>query len=142
MLVNSCFISSQTPTFNAPAVVDATLAAIRKGKEITLFVDLGFNDGVSLSRCNPSRRGLLIATHVRERLFRSRAAQMKSSLRKCSKTSSQSTGSCLRSSGTQGSEVYQGKSRHQAEMKFSKQPRICAGLSTRARSSEIATLRL
>ncbi|KIM79061.1 hypothetical protein PILCRDRAFT_823914 [Piloderma croceum F 1598] len=35
----------QTPTFNAPAVVDATLAAIRKGIEITLFLDLGFNDG-------------------------------------------------------------------------------------------------
>jgi hypothetical protein len=43
-------MSSQTPTFNAAAVVDATLAAIRKGKEITLFVDLGFNDGVSVSR--------------------------------------------------------------------------------------------
>jgi len=35
----------QTPTFNAAAVVEATLAAIRKGKEITLFLDLGFNDG-------------------------------------------------------------------------------------------------
>lgn len=41
------YISSQTPTFNAPAVVEATLAAVRKGKEITLFLDLGFNDGVS-----------------------------------------------------------------------------------------------
>jgi hypothetical protein len=118
VLVNSCFISSQTPTFNAPAVVDATLAAIRKGKEITLFLDLGFNDGVSLSRYHLSRCSLLIVTHSRERLFHSRAAQMKSSLRRCSKTSSQSTGSCLRSFGTQVSEVYQGKSRHHAEVKF------------------------
>jgi len=34
----------QTPTFNAHPIVDATLAAIRRGIEVTLYVDLGFND--------------------------------------------------------------------------------------------------
>jgi len=35
----------QTPTYNAAAVVDATLAAIRKGTEVVLYVCLGYNDG-------------------------------------------------------------------------------------------------
>ncbi|KAF8901340.1 hypothetical protein CPB84DRAFT_1708437 [Gymnopilus junonius] len=35
----------QTPTFNAAAVVEATLAAVRKGIEVTLYVNLGYNDG-------------------------------------------------------------------------------------------------
>jgi len=35
----------QTPTFNAAAVVEATLAAVRRGIEVTLYMDLGYNDG-------------------------------------------------------------------------------------------------
>ncbi|KAF7968391.1 hypothetical protein HWV62_30667 [Athelia sp. TMB] len=35
----------QTPTFNAVPMVEATLAAVRRGVEVTLFIDLGFNDG-------------------------------------------------------------------------------------------------
>jgi len=35
----------QTPTFNAAPVVEGTLAAVRRGIEVTIFVDLGFNDG-------------------------------------------------------------------------------------------------
>ena len=50
MVIDCWCMSSQTPTFNAAAVVEATLAAIRKGKEIILFLDLGFNDGVGASR--------------------------------------------------------------------------------------------
>lgn len=34
----------QTPTFNAAAVVEATLSAVRKGIEVILYVNLGFND--------------------------------------------------------------------------------------------------
>lgn len=30
-------------------MVEATLAAVRRGVEVTLFIDLGFNDGVRLS---------------------------------------------------------------------------------------------
>ncbi|EMD40285.1 hypothetical protein CERSUDRAFT_90999 [Gelatoporia subvermispora B] len=35
----------QTPTFCAAPVVDAVLAAVRRGIEVTLYVDVGFNDG-------------------------------------------------------------------------------------------------
>ncbi|KAF9564436.1 IQ calmodulin-binding motif protein [Agrocybe pediades] len=35
----------QTPTFNAAAVVEATLAAVRRGIEVILYVNLGYNDG-------------------------------------------------------------------------------------------------
>ncbi|KDR78755.1 hypothetical protein GALMADRAFT_244306 [Galerina marginata CBS 339.88] len=35
----------QTPTYNAAAVVDATMAAIRRGIEVTLYACLGYNDG-------------------------------------------------------------------------------------------------
>lgn len=35
----------QTPTFCAAPVVDAVLAAVRRGVEVTLYVDVGFNDG-------------------------------------------------------------------------------------------------
>lgn len=34
----------QTPTFNAPLVVDAALDAVKHGIEVTIFADLGFND--------------------------------------------------------------------------------------------------
>jgi len=34
----------QTPTFNFPLVVDATLDACRRGIEVILYLDLGFND--------------------------------------------------------------------------------------------------
>lgn len=34
----------QTPTFNAPPVVEACLAAVRRGIVCTLYLDLGFND--------------------------------------------------------------------------------------------------
>ncbi|ORY90144.1 hypothetical protein BCR35DRAFT_287370 [Leucosporidium creatinivorum] len=39
---SSVFI--QTPTFNAPLVVDAALASVKRGVEVTIFADLGFND--------------------------------------------------------------------------------------------------
>uniref|UniRef100_A0A8H8CGC6 PLD phosphodiesterase domain-containing protein n=1 Tax=Psilocybe cubensis TaxID=181762 RepID=A0A8H8CGC6_PSICU len=35
----------QTPTFNAAAVVEATLAAVRRGIEVILYINLGYNDG-------------------------------------------------------------------------------------------------
>lgn len=35
----------QTPTFSAAPVVDGVLAAVRRGIEVTLYVDVGFNDG-------------------------------------------------------------------------------------------------
>ncbi|GAA5874162.1 hypothetical protein JCM1840_000371 [Sporobolomyces johnsonii] len=34
----------QTPTFNAPLAVDAALEAVKRGVEVTIFADLGFND--------------------------------------------------------------------------------------------------
>ena len=34
----------QTPTFNAPPVVEACLEAVKRGIECTLYLDLGFND--------------------------------------------------------------------------------------------------
>ncbi|KAI0317533.1 hypothetical protein OF83DRAFT_1171920 [Amylostereum chailletii] len=34
----------QTPTFNASPMIPATLAACRRGIEVTLYLDLGFND--------------------------------------------------------------------------------------------------
>ncbi|CEQ39387.1 SPOSA6832_00904 [Sporobolomyces salmonicolor] len=34
----------QTPTFNAPLAVDAALEAVKRGIEVTIFADLGFND--------------------------------------------------------------------------------------------------
>jgi phosphatidylserine/phosphatidylglycerophosphate/cardiolipin synthase-like enzyme len=39
---NKIFI--QTPTFNATPVVAACLAAVRRGIEVTLYLDIGFND--------------------------------------------------------------------------------------------------
>lgn len=41
---------SQTPTFNAPPVVEAALDAVKRGIEVTIYADLGFNDEVSLVR--------------------------------------------------------------------------------------------
>ena len=38
----------QTPTFNAPPVVEACLAAVRRGIKVTLYLDLGFNDSGEL----------------------------------------------------------------------------------------------
>lgn len=35
----------QSPTFNAPPVVEAVLKAARRGVECTLYIDVGFNDG-------------------------------------------------------------------------------------------------
>ena len=35
----------QTPTFSAAPVVDGVLSAVRRGIEVTLYVDVGFNDG-------------------------------------------------------------------------------------------------
>ncbi|EIW81191.1 hypothetical protein CONPUDRAFT_137247 [Coniophora puteana RWD-64-598 SS2] len=35
----------QTPTFNAAPVVEGVLNAVRRGVEVTLYVDVGFNDG-------------------------------------------------------------------------------------------------
>lgn len=35
----------QTPTFSAAPIVDAVLSAVRRGIEVTLYVDVGFNDG-------------------------------------------------------------------------------------------------
>ncbi|PPQ94500.1 hypothetical protein CVT25_014154, partial [Psilocybe cyanescens] len=35
----------QTPTFNAAAVVEATLMAVRRGIEVILYINLGYNDG-------------------------------------------------------------------------------------------------
>jgi len=35
----------QTPTFNASPIVPAALAACRRGVEVVLYLDLGFNDG-------------------------------------------------------------------------------------------------
>lgn len=44
---------SQTPTFNAAPVIPAALDAVRRGVEVTLYLDIGFNDAVS---CTPSWR--------------------------------------------------------------------------------------
>jgi hypothetical protein len=35
---------SQTPTFNASPIVSAVLNACRRGVQVTLYLDLGFND--------------------------------------------------------------------------------------------------
>ncbi|KZT12269.1 phospholipase D/nuclease [Laetiporus sulphureus 93-53] len=35
----------QTPTFSAPPVVEGVLSAVRRGIEVILYVDVGFNDG-------------------------------------------------------------------------------------------------
>ena len=35
---------SQTPTFNAAPIVSSALAACRRGVQVTLYLDLGFND--------------------------------------------------------------------------------------------------
>ncbi|KAL8281037.1 hypothetical protein RQP46_006716 [Phenoliferia psychrophenolica] len=37
-------LRSQTPTFNASPVVEAALEAVRRGIEVTIIADLGFND--------------------------------------------------------------------------------------------------
>ncbi|KAI5477424.1 hypothetical protein MNV49_006416 [Pseudohyphozyma bogoriensis] len=34
----------QTPTFNGPPIVEAALEAVRRGVEVIIFADLGFND--------------------------------------------------------------------------------------------------
>jgi hypothetical protein len=34
----------QTPTFNASPIIASTLAACRRGVQVTLYLDLGFND--------------------------------------------------------------------------------------------------
>lgn len=39
----------QTPTFNAPLVVEGVLEAVRRGVEVTIFADLGFNDECAFS---------------------------------------------------------------------------------------------
>lgn len=36
--------SSQTPTFNAKPIVAACIDACRRGIQVTIWVDLGFND--------------------------------------------------------------------------------------------------
>lgn len=40
-------LDSQTPTFNAAPVIPAALDAVRRGVEVTLYLDIGFNDAVS-----------------------------------------------------------------------------------------------
>jgi UDP:flavonoid glycosyltransferase YjiC (YdhE family) len=35
---------SQTPTFNAKPIIRAALEACRRGIQVTIYVDLGFND--------------------------------------------------------------------------------------------------
>jgi hypothetical protein len=35
---------SQTPTFNASPIVSSTLDACKRGVQVTLYLDLGFND--------------------------------------------------------------------------------------------------
>lgn len=80
--------SRQAPTFNAPPVVEATLDAVRRGVEVVLYLDLGYNDAV---RCfffffpfvflfleTPVVR-VLIHWHAlrRERRYRSREARMR-----------------------------------------------------------------
>lgn len=37
-------IHSQTPTFNASPIVSSVLDACRRGVQVTLYLDLGFND--------------------------------------------------------------------------------------------------
>jgi hypothetical protein len=43
-LYNADLVHSQTPTFNAAPLIPATLEACRRGIEVTLYLDLGFND--------------------------------------------------------------------------------------------------
>jgi len=40
----SAYAYSQSPTFNASPIVVATLNACRRGVQVTLYLDLGFND--------------------------------------------------------------------------------------------------
>lgn len=47
LVLNKVVVYSQTPTFNATPVVAACLAAVRRGIEVTLYLDIGFNDAVS-----------------------------------------------------------------------------------------------
>jgi hypothetical protein len=42
--VLSLFIHRQTPTFNALPIVSSVLDACRRGIQVTLYLDLGFND--------------------------------------------------------------------------------------------------
>ena len=42
----------QTPTYNTQPVIDGTLAAVRRGVEVTIYLDLGFNDAVYVSAVN------------------------------------------------------------------------------------------
>ena len=39
--------SRQSPTLNAAPVIAATLGAVRRGLEVTLYLDLGYNDAVN-----------------------------------------------------------------------------------------------
>jgi len=39
--------SRQSPTLNAAPVVAAALGAVRRGLEVTLYLDLGYNDAVN-----------------------------------------------------------------------------------------------
>lgn len=39
--------SRQSPTLNAAPVIAATLGAVRRGVEVTLYLDLGYNDAVN-----------------------------------------------------------------------------------------------
>lgn len=55
---DSASLSSQSPTFNAAPAIEAALEAARRGIEITLYLDLGFNDsvGTDLSKiCSAAR---------------------------------------------------------------------------------------
>lgn len=44
MCTESAYIHSQTPTFNASPIVSGVLNACRRGVQVTLYLDLGFND--------------------------------------------------------------------------------------------------
>jgi len=39
--------SRQSPTLNAAPVIVAALGAVRRGVEVTLYLDLGYNDAVN-----------------------------------------------------------------------------------------------
>ena len=44
MRAKSMYTHRQTPTFNASPIVSSVLDACRRGVQVTLYLDLGFND--------------------------------------------------------------------------------------------------
>lgn len=47
---------SQTPTLNASPLIPAIISAVKRGLQVTLYVDVGFNDSVSGPSCLTAER--------------------------------------------------------------------------------------